>query len=115
MKSRFVRIAGVLTILLAFFTIGTAFMGKSTFSADDDNSCIVIVKYSGGSVAESIKVASDVCGGISCSGGRTFYTDKEGKANVKWVKGCKLCAIYVKGTEHKGVYENGKTYTFTLD
>jgi hypothetical protein len=80
-----------------------------------ENSCTVTVKYSGGSPAEGIKVTSDVCGGISCGGGRDFYTDKEGKATVKWVEGCKLCYIYVKGTSHKGDYSNGGTYNFTID
>jgi len=82
------------------------------FSPQSDNSCTVIVKYSGGSPASSVKVSTEVGGGISCVGGRTFYTDSNGEATVYWSEGCKLTYIYIDGTSYKGDYEDGGTYTF---
>lgn len=115
MKKKIFKFAGVLTLVVAIFAISTAFTGKETKSVSSKNSCTVYVKYSSGSVAEGIKIAGEVCGGISCIGHtRTVYTDKNGKATIEWSEGCKLCKIYVKGTSHKGEYENGKTYNFTL-
>jgi hypothetical protein len=115
MRKNILRIAGVFTLVLAIFAISTAFKGKETKEMSSKNSCTVYVKYSSGSAAEGIKIVGDVCGGISCVGQTpAVYTDKDGKATIEWSDGCKLCYIYVKGTSHKGEYENGKTYNFTL-
>lgn len=115
MKKNILKIAGVLTLVLAIFAISTAFTGKETKEMSAKNSCTVYVKYSNGSAAEGIKVSGDVCGGISCVGGTgNVYTDKNGKAIIEWSDGCRLCYIYVKGTSHKDDYQNGKTYNFTL-
>jgi hypothetical protein len=80
-----------------------------------ENTCTVIVNYKGGFAALGIKVGTEVGGGISCIGGRTFYTGSNGKVTVAWVQGCKLTYIYVDGTAYKGNYENGETYTFTIN
>ena len=115
MKKNILKIAGVLTLVLAIFVISTAFTGKETNSASSKNSCTVYVKYSSGSAAEGIKIVGDVCGGVSCVGQTpAVYTDKDGKATIEWSEGCRLCYIYVKGTSHKDDYQNGKTYNFTL-
>lgn len=115
MKKNVLKIAGVLTLFVVIFAINTAFTGKESKSASSKNSCTVYVKYSSGSAAEGIKIVGDVCGGISCIGQTSaVYTDKDGKATVEWSEGCKLCYIFVKGTSHKGDYENGKTYNFEL-
>jgi len=115
MKKNIFKFAGVLILIVAIFAISTAFTGKETKSTSSKNSCTVYVKYSNGSAAEGIKVSGDVCGGVSCVGGTgNVYTDKNGKATIEWSEGCRLCYIYVKGTSHKGDYQNGKTYNFTL-
>ena len=115
MKKPIFKFAGVLTLFVAIFAISTAFTGKETKGSGSKNSCIVYVKYSSGSATEGIKIVGEVCGGISCVGQTSaVYTDKYGKATVEWSEGCRLCYIYVKGTSHKGEYENGKTYNFTL-
>jgi len=114
MKKKILKITGILTLFLAIIASGTAFTGMAAGASEDD-SCTVYVKRKGGSAAGGIRVATDVCGGISCSGGRTFYTNNDGQSTLKWVKGCKLCIIYVDGTTHKGEYKSGGTYTFTLN
>lgn len=78
-----------------------------------DNSCTIKVTYSGGSPASGVKVSTEVGGGISCVGGRTFYTDSDGEAKIKWSDGCKCSYIYIDGTSHKGPFEDGRYYTFT--
>lgn len=102
-------------LLMAVFFSNTAFLEKNASIPSEDVSCVVYVKRKGGSAAGGIRVATDVCGGISCDGTRTFYTDNNGKAILKWVKGCKLCAIYVDGKKHEGNYTAGSEYTFTLN
>lgn len=103
----------VLLVLFALPLFSNVF-GHNQATPEGDNSCTVIVKYSNGSPAEGIKISTDVCGGVSCVGGKNFYTDEDGQVTVTWSEGCNLCYIYVKGTAHKGNYEDGETYTFTL-
>lgn len=115
MKKNLFKITSVFTIVVAIFVLSTAFSGKEKKETSSMNSCTVYVKYSSGSPASGIKVSGDVCGGVSCVGGTgNVYTDKNGKATIEWSDGCRLCYIYVKGTSHKGDYQNGKTYNFTL-
>jgi len=115
MKKKVLRIAGLLTLVLAIFAISTAFTNKNNAAPSAKNSCTVIVKYSDGSLATDIKVSGDVCGGVSCIGNTgNVYTNKNGEVTVEWSEGCNLCYIYVKGTSHKDDYKNGKTYNFTL-
>jgi hypothetical protein len=82
---------------------------------ENDNSCFLTVKNSDGSRLAHSKVTTDVSGSIACIGGRDFYTDKNGEVTLKWVKGCKLTRIYVKGTGYKVNYEDGKSYTLTIN
>jgi len=115
MKKNVLKITSIFMLVVAIFAVSTAFKGKETKATSSKNSCSVYVKYSNGSAAEGVKVSGDVCGGVSCVGNTgNVYTDKNGKATIEWSDGCKLCYIYVKGTSHKGEYENGKTYNFTL-
>ncbi len=79
-----------------------------------DQSCTVYVKTSHGSPARSVKVATEVSGGISCIGGRSFYTDSNGEVYLKWVSGCYLRKIYVNGKGYAIDYQNGGTYHLTM-
>jgi hypothetical protein len=86
----------------------------STADAFGDNTCTVTVKNRYGGKAASIKVSTDVSGGISCSGGRSFYTDSDGEVTLKWVSGCKLNKIYVDGRGYEVSYSDGGNYTVTM-
>jgi hypothetical protein len=108
------KAAGIFSLVFMLFAVGTAFTG-TTAAGDDDYSCKVTVKYSDGSKAASVKVTTDVSGGISCVGGRDFYTDKNGEVTLNWVKGCYLKKVYVKGTGYKVDYQDGRSYTLTMD
>jgi len=117
MKKMFLVLA-----IIAVFLVGSGFrnsvnqnLNLSIHNPKSENSCKVVVTYKGGSAASSIKVSTDVCGGISCSGGRNFYTNSKGEVTVYWVDGCKLCYIYVDGTSYESTYENGKTYYFIIN
>lgn len=79
-----------------------------------DDTCTLTVKTKYGGKASSIKVSTDVSGGISCSGGRSFYTDSNGEVTLKWVSGCKLNKIYVDGSGYDVEYRNGGNYTITM-
>lgn len=48
-----------------------------------DNTCTLYVTTRSGSAARSIKVSIDVSSGISCVGGRSFYTDSDGRVDFK--------------------------------
>lgn len=108
-----IQLAGVLTLILALFTLNTAFT-SANMSSDSDNTCTVTVYNSDGSKAQYVKVSTDVSGGISCIGGRDFTTDKNGVVTVKWSKGCYLKKVYVKGKGYDVDYQNGKSYTLTI-
>lgn len=107
------KITGIFSLVFMLYAVTSAFTSSS--SSNSDHSCTLTVKYSNGSSAASVKVTTDVSGGISCSGGRDFYTDKNGVVTLKWVKGCKLSRVYVKGTGYKVDYQDGKSYTLTLN
>ena len=79
-----------------------------------DNSCTLTVYYSDGSVASSVKVTTDVSGGIACMGGRDFYTNDKGVVTLYWSEGCYLKKVYVKGNGYDVDYKNGKRYSLTL-
>lgn len=79
-----------------------------------DNTCTLTVKTSGGYPARSVKVSTDVSGGVSCIGGRSFTTDSNGTVTLKWVAGCKLRKIYVDGKAYEVDYKDGKDYSITM-
>ena len=79
-----------------------------------DNTCTVTVKKSTGYAARSVRVSTEVSGGISCIGGRTFYTDSDGEVTLKWVSGCSLKKIYVDGKGYEVNYKDGKNYNLTM-
>lgn len=112
-------------LLMSLFAIG-AFLTTTAFTnsqSDDlktfemnssENSCTLYVKTSYGSTARSIKVSTDVSGGVSCVGGRSFYTDSDGEVTLKWVSGCYLRKIYVDGRGYEVDYKDGNSYTITM-
>ncbi len=108
------KLTGIISLVLMMFAVTTAFTGTNS-SSSDDNSCTVTVKYSNGSLAKSVKVTTEVSGGISCIGGRDFYTDDNGQATLKWSSGCYLKKVYVKGTGYKVDYKDGNSYTLTMN
>lgn len=81
---------------------------------DADNTCTLKVKTRHGGAAASVKVSTDVSGGISCSGGRSFRTDSDGEVTLRWVSGCKLRKIYVDGRGYEVDYRDGGSYTITM-
>lgn len=78
------------------------------------NRCRLTVFHSTGSPARSIKVTTDVSGGISCIGGRSFYTDSNGDVILEWSSGCYLRKIYVDGRGENVDYTNGGNYFHTM-
>lgn len=107
-------IAGIFFLVLMVFAVSSAFTITNSIS-EDDYSCILTVNYSDSSKAASIKVTTEVSGGISCVGGRDFYTDKNGEVTLKWTKGCSLKRVYVKGTGYNVDFQDGKNYNLSLD
>jgi len=65
-------------------------------------------------LATSVKVTTEVSGGVGCSGGRNFYTDNDGEVTLKWANGCTLKSVYVKGNYYTVDYKDDKTYTLKL-
>lgn len=96
------------------FSLSVAFTPAKTTIEMADNSCTVSVTTSYGSPARSVKVSTDVSGGISCVGGRSFYTDSDGEVTLKWVSGCKLRKIYVDGRGYEVDYTNGNSYSIKM-
>ncbi|PID87954.1 MAG: hypothetical protein CSB06_02495 [Bacteroidia bacterium] len=109
-----IKLTGVFAIVIAIFAVTTAFTSNGD-KPSGDNVCYVTVKYSSGSLAKSVKVTTDVSGGISCIGGRDFYTNDDGVATLKWSSGCYLKKVYVKGTGYKVDYKDGNSYTLVLN
>lgn len=83
-------------------------------NADDDQTCTLTVYDSGGYAVAYATVRTDVSGGLACSGGRDFSTDKNGKVTLRWSKGCYLKKIYVKGSGYSVDYKDGGSYTLRL-
>ncbi len=110
-----IKLTGVFAIVIVMFAVTTAFTSEGSSNSSGDNSCTVTVKYSNGSLAKSVKVSTDVSGGISCIGGRDFYTDSDGEVTLKWSSGCYLKKVYVKGDGYKVDYKDGNSYTLILD
>jgi hypothetical protein len=79
-----------------------------------DYSCTLTVENSYGSPAKSVKVSTDVSGGMSCIGGRSFYTDSSGEVTLEWSAGCKLLKVYVDGRGYDVDFKDGKRYTLTM-
>jgi len=79
-----------------------------------DNTCTLNVKTSSGSYAKSVKVSTDVSGGLSCSGGRSFYTDSDGRVTLKWSSGCYLKHIFIKGKGYDVNFKDGGSYTIKM-
>ena len=71
------KATGIISVVLMFLTTGYAFPGARS-AGRDDYTCTVTVKYNDGSIAASVKVTTEVSGGIYCVGGRAFYTTKNG-------------------------------------
>jgi len=107
-----------MTLLLAamafLFTITTAFLDSSTISIRS-NSCTLYVSTAAGSPVSSVKVSTEVCGGISCIGGRSFYTNSDGRVDLEWVDGCRLCKIYVDGRGYEVDYGDGGVYYHVME
>jgi len=80
-----------------------------------DNYCTLHVKTSYGSPAKSVKVSTEVSGGISCIGGRSFYTDSYGEVTLKWSSGCYLKKIYIDGKGYDVDYRSGNTYHINMN
>ncbi|MDR1847376.1 MAG: hypothetical protein LBR17_04590 [Bacteroidales bacterium] len=95
-------------------TMTMAFVIKTeTNSNADENSCTITIKDKRGLEMTESKVTI-----FYCSGGsdwKDFYTDRHGKVTVKWAKNCELKKVCCKGECHKVSYENGGSYTLTLD
>ena len=81
----------------------------------DDQSCTVTVYYKDGTLAKNVKVRTDVSGGISCSGGRDFETNRDGVVTLRWVRGCNLKEVFVKGKGYRVDYKNGQSYRLNLE
>jgi len=107
------KFTGTLSLTLMLFTLVTAFTSETTTSSSN-NSCTVTVKYNSGSPAKSIKVSTYVSGGVSCVGGRDFYTDQYGQVTLKWSKGCYLKKVYAKGKGYDVNYRDGQSYTLSI-
>lgn len=88
---------------------------KQTSEVMAENTCILKVFTKHGSPANHIRVTTDVSGGIQCSGGRTFTTDRDGEVILRWVSSCYLRKIYVDGKSHIVDYKNGGTYYFKMN
>lgn len=119
MKNLFKIYFAVALLVSAFFIFpsftASDFEGNTNSSINSaDNSCIVYVKTSYGSAAKSVKVSTDVSGGISCIGGRSFYTDSDGKVILEWSSGCSLKKIYVDGRGNEVDYRDGGKYEITM-
>jgi hypothetical protein len=73
------------------------------------------VYFKDGSVAKYWSIRTNVSGGFSCSGGRDFETNNEGKVTLKWAKGCNLKEVTAKCGSYKVDYKDGGNYTLTLE
>ena len=104
----------VIVVLPSYSSTQNSDLLKSELKMPSDNTCTLYVKTRYGSAAKSAKVSTDVSGGISCAGGRTFYTDSDGKVTLKWSKGCYLKHIYIKGKGYDVNFKNGETYTIKM-
>lgn len=115
MKKNVLKVSGILSLFILMFTLTTAFTTKTTSLLSDDYSCVVTVKYDNGSLAKNVKVSTDVSGGMSCVGGRDFYTNSDGKVVLEWSKGCYLKKVYVKGSGYNVDYKDGNTYVLVIN
>lgn len=79
------------------------------------NKCSVNVKRQHGAPVRSVKVSTEVSGGISCIGGRSFYTDGSGRVFLEWSSGCYLKKVYVDGRGYSVDFKDGGSYTITIN
>ncbi len=79
-----------------------------------DEECSLTVYKKSGAVAKSMKVTTDVSGGISCSGHRSFTTDSNGEVTLKWSSGCYLKHVFIDDNGYDVDYRNGRSYKITL-
>jgi hypothetical protein len=112
MKKTF-KVMSLMALLMTMVFAFSAFNMVSV-NADDDQTCTLTVYDSGGYAVTYATVRTDVSGGLSCSGGRDFSTDKYGKVTLRWSKGCYLKKIYVKGSGYSVDYKDGGNYTLRL-
>jgi hypothetical protein len=61
----------IFLMMFSFFSLNTAY-SNLLINGNDDFTCTLTIKNSNGSKASSVRVKTDVSGGISCSGGRSF-------------------------------------------
>lgn len=106
---RLLVLATILPSLLMSFMLISDTNGSQT-----DQSCQLTVLHNNGSAAKYVDVSTDVSGGLSCSGGRTFETNRDGQVTLFWVKGCYLKKIFVKGKGYTVDYRDGGRYTITI-
>lgn len=111
-------------ILFSLLFFASCYFSTTIFSAQSNtvkvaydlgnNSCKLQVNTSAGSPAKSVKVSTDVSGGISCVGGRTFYTDSDGRVTLEWSSGCYLKKIFIDGKGHDVNFKDGNSYTISM-
>lgn len=113
MNNSFVKTVCFLMMSAVIWIAASGFISQES-EKQKDQICTVEIRYNNGNLAGNVKVTTDVSGGIFCVGGREFKTDANGKATLRWVEGCKLTKLYVKGDTYKVDYQNGKSYVLTL-
>lgn len=106
--------AGTLAFAVGESTTPTS-SRESTTATAEENSCYVTVYKSNGDLAKYTTVSTSVSGGLFCSGGRDFTTDDKGRARLLWGADCKLEKVYIKGKAYSVRFENGGSYSITLD
>jgi hypothetical protein len=105
--------SGIVIMLPLFFML-PFFVAQSHEGMASDQTCRLTVTHASGAPAKFVDVSTDVSGGISCSGGRSFETNGEGQVTLRWVKGCYLRKIYIKGKGYTVDYREGGTYQITI-
>jgi len=98
----------------SFVTPDSHYFNQNKTNIMSRNSCSLKVRTSSGSAARSVKVTTDVSGGISCIGGKSFYTDPDGYVNLDWSQGCYLKHIFIAGKGYDVDFKNGNSYSITM-
>ena len=113
----FIKMLAVFSFICIAFSVSTASTKapiKTTPAEAYSNSCVVYVSKSTGSPARSVKVSTEISGGVSCIGGRSFRTDSDGKVRLDWVSGCYLKKIYIDGRGYEVDFRDGNSYSITM-
>jgi len=111
------KILAVFAFVCIAFSVSTASTeAPNNISSTEvfSNSCVVYVSTSSNYPARSMRVTTEVSGGISCIGGREFRTDSDGMVTLDWISGCSLKKIYVDGRGYEVDYRDGNTYYLTM-